>query len=66
MRFRESCQEGVHKFEPRYSLYMPQGSELVYGKDTGFDRIIERQASKIYVYDICVRCGKTVKKAIQP
>lgn len=54
-----------HKLEPRYDItdgaygYSHQGS---YISPEEMARIIEATKNKVYVYDICVRCGKTVQR----
>ncbi len=54
------CDKGVHKFEPRYN------EKPVDGDISGHNIPRDRLFYKIYIHDVCVRCGKTTikKKAI--
>lgn len=56
------CLKGVHKFEPRYDE-RPVGNFKVNATtvydDEAFRSLIYY---KVYVHDICVRCGKTVQR----
>lgn len=58
-RFILGCDEGVHKFEPRYDYKLPDGLKL-----EKFDiGVLDACRSKTYIHDICIKCGKTVKEA---
>lgn len=49
---------GRHQFEPRYDTTMPDDIE-------GFEgtlRAMESLKDKIYVRDVCVRCGQTIER----
>lgn len=50
---------GGCKFEPRYDL-VPMNMERAWGYDVA--RMIEASKSRVYVADVCVRCGKQVKR----
>ena len=56
---RARCNEGVHKFEPRYDIVAPEFIKRVIKVDScsAFAELYEKH----YVYDICVRCGKIAK-----
>jgi hypothetical protein len=56
--FFKSCKDGVHKFEPRYDRELPEHLEI----KNGYPEAIEAFKNSIYVYDICVRCGKIIKR----
>ncbi len=48
-----------HQYKPRYDLIMPFGElQNFKGSVTAF----EAMKNKIYVRDICVRCGHTVER----
>jgi hypothetical protein len=49
-----------HKFEPRYDEILP--AEINFGGGYGGRTFIEALKTKKYIYDICVRCGKIIKR----
>lgn len=55
-----------HRFQPRYdqsAAQMPAGREFQLKNSTEtLSEILECFRSKTYVYDICVKCGCTVKR----
>ena len=58
------CKQGIHTFEPRYDLLLPSNIT-----DDGISRVsnscyspLEKLFNKVYVYDICVYCGKTIRR----
>lgn len=49
------------KFEPRYDYSKPDFQNI--SKARGLDEdLIRAMCSKTYVHDICVNCGKIVKR----
>lgn len=59
---RPPCSEGVHRFEPRYDTTWPPN--FVPSKITGYaPEMIEGMKNKVYVQDVCVRCGTIRKRA---
>ncbi len=59
---RKKCSEDSHRFEPRYDEVAPnwlQNVEGINGRGISVRRMLYERH---YVYDICVRCGKTIKR----
>ena len=59
-----------HKFEPRYHEKWPkmESEDIMYvmrNEDLIVEGRINDCQEKIYVYDICVNCGKIVKDDIE-
>ena len=58
---RTKCERDIHRFVPRYDeIEMDHGSlnvKSIYPKD--FRELLVR---RVYVHDICRRCGKTIKR----
>jgi hypothetical protein len=52
------------KFEGRYSEALPDGFVLgdVKGAAGGISILVDAHKSKTYIHDICIRCGKIVKR----
>jgi hypothetical protein len=59
------CKPGKHKFEPRYDRVDSPYTRTINTETINPKAIIEALKDKIYIYDICVRCGKTVRKDIK-
>ena len=53
----KSCKDGVHKFEARYS-YIPYEKKL----EAVLVTHSELFNQKVYVHDICTKCGKIIKE----
>jgi hypothetical protein len=49
----------VHQFEPRYDLVVPSAMDTFFHSVTGS---ADELKNKIYVCDICVKCGKKEKR----
>ncbi len=59
--FFGSCEEGVHKFEPRYSRVAPE--YLSQNRAMNFKAMhLNELYEKHYECDVCVRCGIVVQK----
>ena len=58
--FWGNCKKGIHRFEPRYDLVWPEGTKIKAATISSY--AFDELKNKIYVYDICVRCGKTIKR----
>ena len=59
MTLFKGCKDGVHKFKPRYDLVAPEWmNRLSHWKRGNPKEMYE----KVYVHDICVRCGAVAKK----
>ena len=66
----QDCQELGHKFEPRYNEVWPDGMESASIQSIHFDGTTNEGSqytiaackNKIYIHDICVRCGEIVKE----
>jgi hypothetical protein len=62
MNLFKNCNKGVHRFEPRYDK-----SEAIFPWDR-FESIkirpdtLETMRRITYVCDVCIRCGKTIKR----
>lgn len=54
------CENGetAHKFEARYTTIIKPG--LRYDGDIDVE-FIEALKDKIYIHDICIKCGKIIK-----
>lgn len=53
------------QFEPRYDLAPPPVTDALFKVDTtvgGMRAVIEALIAKTYVHDICIRCGKIVRR----
>lgn len=51
------CGESNHRFEPRYDRIPPeqiQTSALIFNEE----EFIQAQIKRVYICDVCVRCGK--------
>lgn len=51
-----------HKFEPRYDTTPPKPNEIGRIEGYALDRLVNALATKVYVCDVCVRCGVVVKR----
>lgn len=63
--FKNRCYNGgnKHKFEPRYTEIDSKGPELKFsGSNLTPAKIKAMLTNTQYVYDICVWCGKIIKK----
>jgi hypothetical protein len=67
MLWFKSCEDNVHKFEPRYDE-KHNGNNVKFNNASGCsiyelaDAIKNASTNLIYVHDICVRCGKIIKR----
>lgn len=50
------------KFEARYDISKPDLSQMRNYRGYELLELFEKLRSKTYVHDICVRCGKVVKR----
>lgn len=55
------CSEGVHRFEARYDE-VPTGYEPGLFCWGFVDETRSLMLRKVYVRDVCVRCGKTIER----
>ena len=59
--FGKNCKNGVHKFKPRYdeepNVYKFANVKGIFPNDMRELMIIRK-----YVKDVCVRCGKTIRR----
>lgn len=64
-RFNHDCITDGHRFEARYDTE-PQLTDLK-GSMSGYmaETLIRASAKKTYIWDICVRCGKTIKRKVE-
>lgn len=61
MSLFRTCANGFHRFEPRYDEVeneLLRGLTSIEGRGSFRDELIKR----IYVKDICIVCGKEIKK----
>ena len=59
---KNRCDKENHKLEPRYDeIPMPQpgGFEIT---NCSLEQVRRLLIRKVYVHDICVRCGKVVRR----
>ena len=67
MSFFKSCEDNVHKFEPRYDE-RDNGKRVKFGEGYGYsigelaNAMKKLSTNMIYIHDICVRCGKIIKR----
>ena len=54
------CKRGWHKFRGRYDSYPPE-RPLPRLEYTNIVKVLETLSKKVYVYDVCERCGEVVK-----
>jgi len=60
-RMKTKCERDIHRFVPRYDeIEMDRGSMEISHVSLGDLR--ELFIRRVYVYDICRRCGKTIKR----
>ncbi len=56
----QSCLgDTAHQYEPRYDLILPDKRDTFWETTLG---VTETLKNKIYVMDICTRCGNQVKR----
>lgn len=60
----KSCKDGVHKYEPRYDMQPPNRIGDYEGCASGLEDTIKALTKKIYVHDICVKCGNIIKAEV--
>jgi hypothetical protein len=61
----KGCEDGVHKFEARYDLSEPKFGEIPWSGMKSFSMaptVVEKMRRRIYVRDVCVRCGKVIER----
>lgn len=60
------CTNGkIHRFESRYNYgpsTLSRRNNITAADTDEIFEIIEASRSKTYIYDICVKCGKIIKK----
>lgn len=56
----KSCKDGVHRYEGRYDE-KPRSFEVTRGTITP-EAMRELITYRVYVHDICTRCGHVVKR----
>jgi hypothetical protein len=61
MWFLKRCEDGVHKYHPRYSKSAVKGPINIKGFGSAED-LTEPFRDVTYERDVCVRCGKTIEK----
>lgn len=54
---------GHHKFEARFETGPgTMKTEGFHGTPAAFERMMEAMRGKIYVRDVCIRCGETIER----
>ena len=53
---------GGCKFEPRYDTLPPEKLVDMKGTDEAVVLMMQALCKRIYVCDVCVTCGKTIKR----
>lgn len=61
MRLFKGCDEGVHRFEARYDKIQPEWMGRVEKLNCPVSRIAALYEHH-YIWDVCVRCGATIKR----
>lgn len=59
---KHDCEKHGHKFEPRYDTIPPDYPSRLDTTIYGACRYIEVLTKKIYVHDICTKCGLIKKR----
>lgn len=59
---KHDCRKHGHRFEPRYDMIPPENINRLHATVDGACRITEILTKKIYVHDICTRCGLIVPR----
>lgn len=64
MKLFKSCEDGVHKFEARYDTKYRDYSdlELNWVSISDIKEILNSPKKQTYIYDVCVKCGKTINR----
>ena len=61
---KNGCYHGSHKFEPRYDEKMNPNNLNISGMSVHSASEARKLIYyKVYVHDICVKCGKTIKRS---
>lgn len=55
------CEKGAHKFEARYDE-VPRGIDHFKGRYATAEELKVLLNYRIYVHDVCVRCGKVIRR----
>ena len=53
---------GAHRFEPRYDLGPADVHLFKSISGGGAPAFVEKMRTKVYVRDICTKCGKTIER----
>ena len=59
MTIFKSCKDGVHKFVARYDTTPPKLGSV---EGAGVVAFVKSMTKYDYVKDVCVKCGKEVKR----
>ena len=61
--FTHDCEKKGHKLEARYDLVLPAHmSETMLDEIMCLARDVEELKNKIYVHDVCTKCGLTISR----
>lgn len=60
--FKHDCKVKGHKYEARYDLIPPVNIDSIEGDSYSITEFIKSVSKKIYIYDICVKCGNVIKR----
>ena len=58
---RKTCSDGCHRFEPRFNEVPNKDVKVSKSGPWSPNEIRPLLYYKVYVYDICTRCGKVIK-----
>ncbi len=61
MKFFKGCDDGVHRFEGRYDKIAPVWTDNIESLSAS-SRQIDAIYNRLYVRDVCVRCGITIER----
>ncbi len=53
------CARWGHKFSGRYDRHPPESLDNFEGSSRGFEMLCKR----VYVRDVCTRCGRTIERS---
>jgi hypothetical protein len=59
---------GVHRFEARFDVRLPDGFNVgrVSSTAEGVSMVVESHKSRIYIRDVCVKCGAVIERVTTP
>ncbi len=56
------CHKGIHKFEARYDVEPSHDVAEIKGSTESIKAFFRGIEKRTYIHDVCIKCGKTIKK----